>query len=198
MNRKELLTFIDVAVRNLITQYAKYNRIDGILNSGTEPIDSQKVQSAGRNLFSSQTKGKWTLFSNTHQKIRPERRIELELELQKISDSMKFANPAVWMMYKATAYIGMANHNPTMQSFVDHTRHEQICGKRIAYLNAYLRAKHYGDDLFSGTLLPLDMDTAEAAKSELALSLCEDEVLMSGWIANEYGQKGKWLDYLLT
>ncbi len=205
MNRAKLLSFSDTEVTKLLAQYAEYMRINAILILGQEPkavdrhhitvadslfeaiLDKSRVPTNGK------TGSSWNLFSSTHQKITKERRLELQCELEKISNAMKFANPAIWMIYKSTAYIGTDKHNPNVQTFVDHTRYEQICGKRIAYVNEYMRANYHGDDLFSGTILPLHMDLIEAAKNEFIIELCKNTGFMRGWEAGEFNSKGKWL-----
>lgn len=200
MDKEQLIAANKAAVMQLLEQYAEYNRINGIIISGSEkensPSTENKPHSSG--LFTSlllkkaDTVRKMQLAPG-YKKITPERRKELMAELEEISNAMKFANPAIWMWYKGVAYVGTAKHNPTVQAFVDHTRAEEICGKRIAYVNRYLQAKYHGDDLFSDTLLSLHMNTVDAANDDFMLGLCMDEEFMHGWKAGEFNLKGKWV-----
>ncbi len=205
MTNSNLFSFIDQEALKLLAQYREWLRINTMLVSGQEQQDALEHRTpVSTHLFKdilkkniATTNGKtgrsWKLFSSTHQKITKARHLELEGELEEVSNAMKFANPAIWMMYKGLAYLGTDKHNPTVQAFVDHTRYEQICGKRIAYVNRYIETNYYGDNLFSGTLLPLDMDTVEAARSEFIINLCQNDEFMRGWQAGEYNPNGKWV-----
>lgn len=196
MNKEDLIAYNKAAVYTLLAQYTDYKNVEGILSRGTEPKEiaprAEETQTRFLSSTTTRTSRSWHLFSDTHQRLSTERRKELEECLHMISDAMKFANPAIWIMYKGLAYVDTGKHNPTVQAFVDHTRYEQTCGKRIAYVNSYLEARHHGNNLFSDTLLPLNMDTVEAANSDFILDLCMGEEFMRGWEAGEFNSKGKW------
>lgn len=115
-------------------------------------------------------------------------------EMQSISESMTFASPLVWMMYKFEAYQQEAQPIRTIQDFRLHcTKPGYICTKRFEFVNAELGRRQlaplsdresYSDDM-------LLCDTYDAV-----LPLMADDAFMDTWDEREYykidGRVAKW------
>lgn len=117
-------------------------------------------------------------------------------ELQRLSDSMTFASPTVWMRYKYEAYQNEAQPIRTMHDFRMHcSKPGYICTKRFMFVNEQLArrqlplltdAKAYGDGMSLGKLLADDVFAM----------LERDEGFMDKWAEYEYhtvnGRVAKW------
>jgi hypothetical protein len=77
--------------------------------------------------------------------------------LQRLSDSMTFSNPFVWILYKFEAYKNEAQSIRTIRDFRIHcSKVGDICTKRFLFVNEQLTQKDQPtlmDDLYDGSLL---------------------------------------------
>ena len=122
---------------------------------------------------------------------------DLRRDQQRLSDTMTFDTPLVWVMYKFEAYQDEAQPIRTMHDFRLHcSKPGYICTKRFIFLNAHLcsngqhlltDSKKYPDEMLLSEIFPL------LSKIE------QDEAFLSSWRAHEYYQEDgaikKWQDY---
>lgn len=121
----------------------------------------------------------------------------LRRDQQRLSDTMTFDTPLIWVMYKFEAYKDEAQPIRTMYDFRLHcSKPGYICTKRFIFLNAHLcsngqrpltDSKKYPDEILLSEIFPL-LDEIE-----------QDEVFLSSWRAHEYYQEDgaikKWQNY---
>jgi len=121
----------------------------------------------------------------------------LRRDQQRLSDTMTFDTPLIWVMYKFEAYQDEAQPIRTMHDFRLHcSKPGYICTKRFIFLNAHLcsnrqrpltDSKKYPDEMLLGEIFPLLGEIGQ------------DEVFLSSWRAHEYYQEDgaakKWQDY---
>ena len=121
----------------------------------------------------------------------------LRRDQQRLSDTMTFDTPLVWVMYKFEAYQDEAQPIQTMHDFRLHcSRPGYICTKRFIFLNAHLcsngqrpltDSEQYPDEILLREIFPLLGEIEQ------------DEVFMSSWRAHEYYQEDgaikKWQNY---
>lgn len=119
---------------------------------------------------------------------------ELTDQMVALSDSMTFASPVIWMVYKYEAYIDEAQPLITLRDFRLHcSKLGYICTKRYQFLNAALRARN---------LPPLSSETAYSGDERIINildaidALGADERFMVAWREREYyridGKVAKW------
>jgi hypothetical protein len=118
-------------------------------------------------------------------------------KLQNISDSMKFDNPVIWMMYKHLAYKDTTHPITTVGDFIKHCEgYTDICSKRYMFLRAYL-INTQTIDIESVFEKGYTLD--KLYTSEHVLKLIEDSVFMEEWKKHEYntadGKTAKWKSY---
>ena len=111
----------------------------------------------------------------------------LRRDQQRLSDTMTFDTPLVWVMYKFEAYQDEAQPIQTMHDFRLHcSRPGYICTKRFIFLNAHLcsngqrpltDSEQYPDEILLREIFPLLGEIEQ------------DEVFMSSWRAHEYYQE---------
>lgn len=130
------------------------------------------------------------------------KQIQIELDdlrhsQQRLSDTMTFDTPLIWVMYKFEAYQDEAQPIRTMHDFRLHcSKPGYICTKRFIFLNAHLcsngqrpltDSKKYPDEMLLSEIFPL--------LSEIE----RDKNFLSNWRAHEYYQEDgatkKWQDY---
>ena len=116
---------------------------------------------------------------------------------QRLSDTMTFDTPLVWVMYKFEAYQDEAQPIQTMHDFRLHcSKPGYICTKRFIFLNAHLcsngqrplaDSEQYSDEMLLSEIFPL--------LSEIE----RDKNFLSNWRAYEYYQEDgaikKWQNY---
>ena len=121
----------------------------------------------------------------------------LRRDQQRLSDTMTFDTPLIWVMYKFEAYQDEAQPIQTMHDFRLHcSKPGYICTKRFTFLNAHLcsngqrpltDSKQYPDEMLLSEIFPL-LDEIE-----------QDEAFLSSWRAHEYYQEHgaikKWQNY---
>ena len=121
----------------------------------------------------------------------------LRRDQQRLSDTMTFDTPLVWVMYKFEAYQDEAQPIRTMHDFRLHcSKPGYICTKRFMFLNAHLcinrqrsliDSKKYPDEMLLSEIFPL--------LSEIE----RDKNFLSSWRAHEYYQEDgaikKWQNY---
>lgn len=122
-------------------------------------------------------------------------------EKQRISNSMFFADPIVWMKYKFLAYQGTKSALNTWGDLIDHSLgHDGICGKRLNWLVE--KARFINVDILSESVLARKMLIDEVVKTDLILEISNSELLMKEWCQYEFykdgGQNKKWANYQLT
>lgn len=122
---------------------------------------------------------------------------DLRHSQQRLSDTMMFDTPLVWVMYKFEAYQDEAQPIRTMHDFRLHcSKPGYICTKRFMFLNAHLcsnrqrsliDSKKYPDEMLLSEIFPL--------LSEIE----RDKNFLSSWRAHEYYQEHgaikKWQNY---
>lgn len=135
--------------------------------------------------------------SSTHDENQ---KIALTTSLQQISDSMKFDNPVIWIMYKHRAYENSDHPILTVGSFRAHcSGHGDICSKRYAYLRQYLiQTQNIDLHTFLDPKTPLE----SLYTNDLIVNTLHDSNFMKDWHAHEYyienGKVSKWKDYTKT
>mgnify|MGYP000914311586 CR=1 FL=1 len=121
----------------------------------------------------------------------------LRRDQQRLSDTMTFDTPLIWVMYKFEAYQDEAQPIRTMHDFRLHcSKPGYICTKRLIFLNAHLcsngqrpltDSKKYPDEMLLSEIFPL------LSKIE------QDEAFLSSWRSHEYYQEDgairKWQNY---
>ena len=122
---------------------------------------------------------------------------DLRRDQQRLSDTMTFDTPLIWVMYKFEAYKDEVQPIQTMHDFRLHcSKPGYICTKRFIFLNAHLCSngqsflmdrKQYPDEMLLSEIFPLLGEIEQ------------DEVFLSNWRAHEYYQEDdvikKWQDY---
>ena len=116
---------------------------------------------------------------------------------QRLSDTMTFDTPLIWVMYKFEAYQDEAQPIRTMHDFRLHcSKPGYICTKRFIFLNAHLcsngqrpltDSEQYPDEMLLSEIFPLLGEIEQ------------DESFLSSWRAHEYYQEDgaikKWQNY---
>lgn len=115
-------------------------------------------------------------------------------KMQSISESMTFASPLIWMMYKFEAYQDEAQPILTMHDFRLHcSKPGYICTKRFEFVNAELAYRQLAP-LSDSRSYPDDMLLSGVYKS--LRPLIADDMFMSIWSEREYyktdGRVAKW------
>ena len=124
----------------------------------------------------------------------------IKQKLQSLSESMTFANPFVWIMYKFEAYKNEAQPIRTMRDFRIHCSKEgDICTKRFAFVNEQLTSggqrslldtRYYEDSILIDELI----------KEKAMQELVNNSVFMETWRRYEYntdaGKVAKWNNYI--
>ena len=121
----------------------------------------------------------------------------LRRDQQRLSDTMTFDTPLIWVMYKFEAYQDEAQPIRTMHDFRLHcSKPGYICTKRFIFLNAHLcsngqrpltDSEQYPDEMLLSEIFPLLGEIEQ------------DEAFLSSWRAHEYYQEDgaikKWQGY---
>lgn len=118
-------------------------------------------------------------------------------KLQHISDSMKFDNPVVWMMYKHLAYKDTDHPILNIGAFIEHCGgHGDICSKRYLFLRTYLIDSKSTD---IESVFEKRASLEKLYTNENILKLVEDAVFINEWKKHEYntidGKTAKWKSY---
>jgi hypothetical protein len=121
--------------------------------------------------------------------------------LQRLSDSMTFSNPFVWILYKFEAYKNEAQSIRTIRDFRIHcSKVGDICTKRFLFVNEQLTQKDHPtlmDDLYDGSLL-----LNALLKDKSLQALVNDPTFMALWKTHEYNtvdtRVTKWESYSIT
>lgn len=119
---------------------------------------------------------------------------DLTTRLQQISDTMTFASPSVWILYKYEAYADEPQAIRTMQDFRQHcSKPDYICTKRFDFLNTSL-VRRGAQPLTDTVQYPDEMSLADVVP---AISDVEsDDIFMRAWHSHEYyrdsGRVAKW------
>ena len=121
----------------------------------------------------------------------------LRRDQQRLSDTMTFDTPLIWVMYKFEAYKDEAQPIQTMHDFRLHcSKPGYICTKRFIFLNAHLCSngqhlltdgEQYPDEMLLRDIFPLLGEIEQ------------DEAFLSSWRSHEYYQEDgaikKWQNY---
>ncbi len=115
-------------------------------------------------------------------------------EMQSISESMTFASPLVWMMYKFEAYKDEAQPIRTIQDFRLHcSKPGYICTKRFEFVNAELVRRQLPTLLDRENYLD---DMLLHGAYDAVQPLIADSTFMGTWGKHEYykidGRVAKW------
>lgn len=119
---------------------------------------------------------------------------DLSMQMQVISDTMTYASPSIWILYKYEAYANEAQSIRTVQDFRQHcSKPGYICTKRYDFMNTALisRGLHpLTDDKMYLETMPLIEVLGVVRPLE------EDEIFMQAWRNHEYyrdeGRVAKW------
>ncbi|HMQ02076.1 MAG TPA: hypothetical protein PKD79_03340 [Candidatus Doudnabacteria bacterium] len=110
----------------------------------------------------------------------------LQLDLQRISDEMSFANHVIWLAYKYQAYKGESNEILTLGALRAHcSPNDYICTKRFTFLVSYLSS--YADcNLQDKVAFPDEMPLAEFIEHRVITELLDDVKFLKLWKSYEY------------
>ena len=125
---------------------------------------------------------------------------QLKSNLQTLSDTMTFANPIIWMMYKFEAYKDEAQPIRTMHDLRIHCSKEgYICTKRFNFLNEQLIQRSH-DSLNNERSYNDDIQLDQVFTRKDMLEITSNQDFMNLWETYEYyqvdTQPAKWLNYL--
>jgi len=124
---------------------------------------------------------------------------KLGAELQKVSDTMTFASPTIWMRYKNEAYQDEAQPIETMHDFRMHcAKPGYICTKRFIFLNEQLKKNNLpalsDESAFSDETLIKGI-----ISRDVLASLEQHKEFMAQWGTYEYnkreGRVAKWENF---
>jgi len=167
-------------VEVLLRQYAQYTRL------------AQQEALTARALAKAKLKAKpLDELLNEHTTLKD--------QLQKLSDEMTFATPAVWMQYKYEAYKHEAQPIRTMNDFRVHcSKPDYICTKRYTFLNQSLVRR--GEPSLADThTYPDTLSLDEVLQTPALTHLLHDDDFMKAWAAYEYhtadGRVAKWENF---
>lgn len=126
---------------------------------------------------------------------------KLKAKQQLLWDSMFYANPIIWIMYKYQAYQGGNNEISTIYDLRKHCEpKDYICTKRFHFLNTYLISKQK-TPLTNTTRYPDDMRLPLLYESNAITDLVNDKVFMKLWSEHEFykreGKVAKWENYTI-
>lgn len=126
-------------------------------------------------------------------------RKELSSELQAISDSMKFDNPIVWMLYKHHAYKDTDHPILTVGAFRAHcSSHGDICSKRYAFLRSFI-SNTQSIDISSDAFIHSTSPIEKLYTHELIIEATLNPEFTKLWNSFEFyttGEKvAKWQNY---
>jgi hypothetical protein len=122
-----------------------------------------------------------------------------EKEKQKISDSMTFSNPIVWMMYKYHAYQGTNHQISTYGDLKKHSlEHDGICSKRFNFLKNYLY-ESYEFDILDERVFSNDLYLKEFFQDKTIQQLLQNKDFIKQWRHYEFyienKKVAKWGNY---
>ena len=124
---------------------------------------------------------------------------ELRQEIERVSESMKFQNPLIWLGYKYSAYQNEPGKELfTLHDLIAHCKVDGICHRRFDAINLYLRRKYEGKDMTSSAFMDQSMSLLDVGKDSRFIDMCLDKEFMKVWSEHENSQSGKWKDYVLT
>lgn len=157
------------------------------------PIEvAQKVQILLQQYadYMSMDKEKSDLSAQYQQNPSPElasRIDELTLELNQLSDAMKFDNPLIWLGYKRTAYQGTPKQVESIDELLHHCeRKTDICYQRLDFLNHHLKTQ-FEIDFFAMDKKEKKQSLTDFLNTNTAIqSLCKDEQFMTERLEHEY------------
>jgi hypothetical protein len=123
-------------------------------------------------------------------------------ERQRISDSMFFDDPIVWILYKEQAYRGTDHALVNWGDLIGHSRGEDgICARRLKFLQAAI-STHAGADVYEAATLPPGTLLTDVARHSYLQTVCEVESVLAEWRLHEYyttpSGVAKWSRYQLT
>lgn len=126
-------------------------------------------------------------------------RKELSVELQAISDSMKFDNPIVWMLYKHHAYKDTDHPILTVGAFRAHcSSHGDICSKRYAFLRSFIidtQRIDISSDVFTHSTSPIEQLYTHESIIEATLNPEFTELWNSFEFYTKEEKAAKWQNY---
>jgi aspartate/methionine/tyrosine aminotransferase len=129
------------------------------------------------------------------------RREELGEMLGALSDSIRFASPLVWMMFKDKRGLLAQREDERISDFGDFKRHAghggSACGARMRFLNGRLRGK--GIDLFDRKAFPDRLHLHEIYSQRGILETATEPNVVREWRRHEFhterGKAAKWRDF---
>lgn len=114
---------------------------------------------------------------------------DLAAQMQLISDTMTYASPSIWILYKYEAYANEPQSIRTVQDFRQHcSKPGYICTKRFDFLNAALvqrGAAPLTDESVYPDMMPLIDVLSEVDDVE------NDGMFMRAWHNHEYYRDGE-------
>ena len=122
-----------------------------------------------------------------------------EAEKDRIGDSMTYADPVVWMMYKHKAYFGSDHEIETVGALREHCDdHGGICSKRFDFLARTLK-NSYGKNILDKKQFADDMSIEDFYGSDMLNDIVSNGDFMRTWESHEFYKKNdevaKWQNY---
>ena len=125
---------------------------------------------------------------------------KLKFTQDKLWDDMKYDNPYIWVEYKIQAYAWWAGKIKTINDFRTHcNKPDYICGKRLDFLNKYLKEK-YDLDIMDDNSVDWNEYLSEFLENWIIKELSQNKEFMEKWLSYEYFMRGdevaKWKNYV--
>ena len=186
-------------VNRLISQYQEYLALSNkvaLLENEKLSSASNYAQSHGISIVEALKQS-----STNAELIKIDAKIKLaNIDLQRLSDEMSFANHAIWLMYKHQAYKGAKNEIATLGALHSHcSPKDYICTKRFQFLKSYL-LESCGVDINNLAEFPDAMLLEEFISHESIVTLLEDVKFNQIWKSYEYyiaqSEIAKWKNFV--
>ena len=197
---KAILAQAQIAVDALVKQYHQ----DLALIAQINDVQSQRMATAARiskeqNIPLRNVLANQSLYSAFATLATKEEGLKAEQQL--LWDSMFYANPVIWIMYKYQAYQGGNNEISTVYDLKRHCEPRDYIGtKRFHFLNTYLISQQKAP-LTDTALYPDDMRLPLLYESESMTGLVNDTAFMKLWSEHEFykrkGKVAKWKNYTI-
>lgn len=181
-NLSEMLDFSksEEKVNILLRQYNERNEMNFELENLNNSLKNAKTEQERQDISEKITKLKFTQ--------------------DKLWDDMKYDNPYIWVEYKIQAYAWWAGEIKTINDFRTHcNKPDYICGKRLDFLNKYLKEK-YDLDIMDDNSVDWNEYLSEFLENWIIKELSQNKEFMEKWLSYEYFMRGdevaKWKNYV--
>ena len=181
-NLSEMLDFSksEEKINILLRQYNERNEMNFELENLNNSLKNAKTEQERQDISEKITKLKFTQ--------------------DKLWDDMKYDNPYIWVEYKIQAYTWGAGEIKTINDFRTHcNKPDYICGKRLDFLNKYLKEK-YDLDIMDDNSVDWNEYLSEFLENWIIKELSQNKEFMEKWLSYEYFMRGdevaKWKNYV--